>query len=111
MYSPLSPCPLPRKGWHRVAVLGAWMPNSDYIYRNTLLSIASKMSQCEHGCVGKGPLERPKPGTVLGGPVMPFAKAQHKSNEELRTWIWANCGDLDLPPVPGHKQAVVKKSD
>ena len=66
MYSPLSPCPLPRKGWHRVAVLGAWMPNSDYIYRNTLLSIASKMSQCEHGCVGKRALGETKARHCLG---------------------------------------------
>ena len=59
----LSPAP---KGWHRVAVLGAWMPSSDYIYRNTLLSIASKMSQCEHGCVGKRALGETKARHCLG---------------------------------------------
>ena len=72
-------------------MLGAWIPFTEYNYRNSRVCLATKASQCEYGCIGKGPLDRPKPGSVLGGNVLKVGASLDMSTKELRNWVRVNC--------------------
>ena len=87
------------------------MANTDFVHRTSVLCTLTKNAQCEYGCIGKGPLERPTPSAVIG--ISPgqrlwkLQEAEELDTQELRKL----CHEMGavLPPFPGPEMEVAKE--
>lgn len=57
----------PAHGFLRSAVIVNFVPATESQLHQHLVAALSRSSQCEDGCVRKGPFEMPSPGFALGG--------------------------------------------
>ena len=87
------------------------MANTDFVHRTSVLCTLTKNAQCEYGCIGKGPLERPTPSAVIGispgQKLWKLGEAQKLDTKQLRK-ICQKMG-AKLPPIPGCEMEVAKK--
>jgi len=91
--------PVP-SGFLRLTALCGFQAPTDYQQRQQLLALATRTSRAEDGRLGKGPLERPKPGAVLGGPFLKLVEAQKLSNDELKHFIQEKCPPYMVALLP-----------
>ena len=77
----------PVKGWDRVAVLAAFQPRTASMHQRMLRALVGRISQCEWGCLGKGPRERPAPQKVIGGFGPTHSEVEKMSEAELQCYI------------------------